>query len=378
MHSIKNRSATIMKRILFIGSIPPPITGQSLACEIFLHELRKKYIVHVININKNNLKSGKFENYRFLAILSLVYKSWKHARTSDAIYFTISESILGNLKDLFIFLVTWRILPKSAVHLHGGAGMKRLLANPRSPLRIINKFFLSRIGNVIVLGNRLKPIYNGVVDYKKIEIVQNFSEKEFSASSNEIDCKFSNFENLRILYLSNMIPEKGYIYLKNAVQNINNILNKKLYLDFAGNFITEEDKINFLNSISDDPYVNYHGVVHGEIKRQLLIRSHILALPTFYPYEGQPISILEAYAAGCAVLTTDHSGIFDIFTPTLNGWQVDKASQKSIESAIIYCLANKAEVKKVGQFNAASARENFSTERYNNELLNIMENLLRD
>ena len=183
---------------------------------------------------------------------------------------------------------------------------------------------------------------------------------------------------MRILYLSNMIPEKGYIYLKDAVQNLNSILDKKLYLDFAGNFITEEDKIKFLASISDDPYINYHGVVHGENKRQLLIRSHIFALPTFYPYEGQPISIIEAYAAGCAVLTTDHSGIFDIFTPALNGWQVDKASQKSVEAALAYCLANKAEVKKVGQFNAASAREKFTTERYNDELLSIMENLLHD
>ncbi len=366
-----------MKKILFIGAISPPVTGQSLACEVFIKELNKYHFVEIVNLSKNNFKSGKFEKSRLKEIFFLIYKIWRSARKSDAVYFTISESVLGNLKDLLIYFVTWKMLPKSAVHLHGGAGMKNILAGRFSLMRLINKFFLSRVGRVIVLGDRLKSIYNGIVDDEKILIVKNFAENRYVASERELNEKFRSFSKLRILYLSNMIPEKGYLHLRDAIKNLNLRHSDKIYLDFAGGFINQNDKELFLRSISEDPYINYHGVVHADVKRQLLIQSHILALPTFYPYEGQPISILEAYAAGCAVLTTDHSGIFDIFTPTLNGWEVDKDSQKSIETTITYCLGNITKVETAGRFNTKFARENFTTEKYNSELIKIMNILLQ-
>ena len=46
------------KVILFIGPVPPPITGQSLACEVFLEALQEKYQPIVIDINKSDFASG--------------------------------------------------------------------------------------------------------------------------------------------------------------------------------------------------------------------------------------------------------------------------------------------------------------------------------
>ena len=37
---------------------------------------------------------------------------------------------------------------------------------------------------------------------------------------------------------------------------------------------------------------------------------------------GQSISIVEAHASGYAVITSIHSGIFDIFTPGVNDYEV--------------------------------------------------------
>ena len=50
----------------------------------------------------------------------------------------------------------------------------------------------------------------------------------------------------------------------------------------------------------------------GEEKRKLLKECYIFALPTRYPNEGQPISILEAMGNGMFIITTDHAGIPDI------------------------------------------------------------------
>ena len=70
--------------------------------------------------------------------------------------------------------------------------------------------------------------------------------------------------------------------------------------------------------------------VEGEEKRNLLKQSHIFCLPTFHKFEGQPISILEAYASGCIVLTTANGGINEIFKNGTNGFLVnmDKPERK--------------------------------------------------
>ena len=58
-------------------------------------------------------------------------------------------------------------------------------------------------------------------------------------------------------------------------------------------------------------------------------------MPTYYSNEGQPISILEAYVNGCAVITTENTGgIKDIFKDSVNGKNCKIKNIESIYSAI--------------------------------------------
>lgn len=79
--------------------------------------------------------------------------------------------------------------------------------------------------------------------------------------------------------------------------------------------------------------VTYHGVVKGKKKKNLLLRNYVFCLPTYYPNEGQPISILEAMANGCAIVTTDHGGIKDIVSNSY-GVFVEKENSRSIAHGI--------------------------------------------
>ena len=47
-------------------------------------------------------------------------------------------------------------------------------------------------------------------------------------------------------------------------------------------------------------------------------------LPTRYPNEGQPISILEAMGNGMFIISTDHAGIPDIVEDGINGIVIPK------------------------------------------------------
>jgi glycosyltransferase involved in cell wall biosynthesis len=97
-----------------------------------------------------------------------------------------------------------------------------------------------------------------------------------------------------------------------------------------------------LNKIADNEELKYLGkFIDGVEKRKLYCESHIFCLPTYYPFEGQPISILEGYATGCAVITSNHSGIPFIFKDEKNGFMVEKKSVSSLTESLRKAILEK-------------------------------------
>lgn len=367
-------STTGKKRALFIGPLPPPVTGQSLACAVLLEALRSRFDVEVIDINKSDLNSGRVSWSRIADMLGVARRVRSAQRNADLVYFTITESLLGNLKDMLIYAACLPRLERLVIHLHGGAGMVRLLQG--RVLRLLNGWFLRRMGAVIVLGSRLAPIYKGLVLPERLKQVQNFAEDRFFLTDAEINAKHADHNKVRLLYLSNMIPEKGCLLIADALEALPADDRAQMQVDFAGAFPTPEAEATFRARIASLTGVAYHGTVHGDAKRQLLADAHIVCLPTYYPYEGQPICILEGYAAGCAVVTTDHSGILDVFTDGENGLLVEKRSVESLARALLELLTNRDELTRFGKTNAAYARRQFSVDRYNTDLLRILDTVV--
>jgi glycosyltransferase involved in cell wall biosynthesis len=362
-------------KILFIGTLPEPVTGQSLACQVLLDELRKRHEVEVINLSKAEFRQGVSSLARVRQICGVLWSVWRKRGACDAIYLTTSESLAGNLKDLLIYLLCWRRLPALAAHLHGGAGMREIMLGGRRTLRALNAFFVRRLGAMIVLGKRHVDLFAGVMAPERIRIVPNFAQDAFFTSPQDIDRKFARTEPLRLLFLSNLLPGKGHLELLEACLSLSPQQRARVELDFAGGFESPQQQQDFLRRMQGSPQVRYHGVVHGEEKRRLFAAAHVFCLPTYYPYEGQPISILEAYASGCAVITNDHSGIFDIFTPGVNGHGVVKRSVESLRSAIEQSLAQPQILHGMARTNHELALRSYRTTRFTDDVIAIIARL---
>jgi glycosyltransferase involved in cell wall biosynthesis len=358
--------------VLFVGPLPEPTTGQSLACKVLLDELLKKYPVEVVDLNKKEFLAGLMSLGRVGEVLGIAWRIWRRRRRCKAIYFTIAESLAGNLKDLLIYVACMPQLSKTVIHLHGGAGMRRILSNEHRILRWINHWFLRRLGGVIVLGRRHLPLYQGVVAPQRLHVVANFAQDYLFVDAAAVDRKFAATRPLRILFLSNLLPGKGHEELVSAYSALEPLEREAVKLDFAGSFESAEDQARFLASIAPWPGVKYHGSVGGERKRRMFANAHVFCLPTYYPYEGQPISILEAYASGCAVITTDHSGIFDTFTDGVNGWAVAKRSVDSLRRTLQRAVASSAELHAIAQANLDMASREYRTSVYTDRLNRIV------
>jgi glycosyltransferase involved in cell wall biosynthesis len=359
-------------KILFVGPLPEPITGQSLACQVFLDALRRRHEVVVVDTNRKTFRRGASLR-RIWEVFSFARQVQRKSRGCDAVYFTISQSVMGNLKDLAIYLACFRLLPRMAVHLHGGPGMRMLLSDRHPLLRRLNAFFLRRLGAVIVLGERHRSIFAGYVRAGKIHCVPNFAEDALFVMPDRTREKFSAAGPLRFLFLSNLNAGKGHTELLQAIALLPPTVRGAIAVDFAGGFESEADKATFLSDLRQVPEARYCGIVKGKDKQALFAAAHVFCLPTYYAYEGQPISILEAYASGCAVMTTDHSGIFDVFEPGVNGYVVEKRSPQSIATAIGMAVGNAVATRDMALANLAQAKDLYRVETYNANLCAIMD-----
>ena len=358
--------------VLFIGSLPEPITGQSLACQVFLDELRLHHDVEVVNTSKVGLKQGVDSLARVRGVLGILVAVWKVQRRAAVIYLAISESRAGNLKDLLIYLVCFRRLQRMVVHLHGGAGLRQILLGHRGAFRLANEFFCRRLGGAIVLGPRHMDVFANALPPERIHVVPNFAQDYLFIEPGEIHAKFAFAAPLRVLFLSNLIPGKGYLELLDAFLALSRAHQEGLRIDFAGGFEDDAQRAEFLQRIRLHPQLRYHGIVGGRAKCALFQEAHVFCLPTYYPYEGQPISILEAYAAGCAVITTDHSGIGDVFRDEENGWQVAKQSVPALATALVRAISDPQRLRAMALTNRETARREYRTVIYSDRLMRVI------
>lgn len=310
------------KRICLIAQFPPPIHGLSKAVDTLYRsdEMNRDYDLIKVDITNNK---------RFLSNYRAIAKT-----EADLFYFTISQSIGGNLRDLMILRLLNKQGKKCLIHLHGGYFRKLFDNDMRISQRKQNEKALKNICGAIVLGNSLKYIFDGLVDDSKIFVVPNCVDDDYLLSDAEIRTKINKTnECFHVLFLSNLIRSKGYdVVLKMAKEYKNNPRNKNIHFDFAGNFFEDNERNYFEKYVKEnklESIITYHGVVSGDKKRILLKNSTFFILPTNYPREGQPISILEAMGNGLVVLTTNHAGIPDVVKNVENGCMIPYSEELS-------------------------------------------------
>jgi glycosyltransferase involved in cell wall biosynthesis len=331
--------------ILFIAPLPPPIHGQAYVSDVLLTELKKKHNLKVINCTKKR-NAGKFYFFkRYFEVIDILYRVWKGRKRNNAVYITTSQSFLGNVKDLVVFMIFYNNLSKITIHLHGGA-IKKELWDKFPALFNLNKYFISKMNAVIISGESHRYIYSDIIEENKIFIVPNFAMNEMFVLKNDIISKFNIALTLKVLYVSGMRDKKGYLDLFCAYEQLPKLIQNQISIDFAGEFESNEEKGMFIQEIKRYKNLNYHGVISDFEKINLFKSAHIFCLPTKY-LEGQPISILEAYSSGCCVLTTNLGGISDIFEDGLNGFKLSANNSYSIMEKLEFCLSNLNVVREI-------------------------------
>ena len=356
--------------VLFLAPLPPPITGHSVAAKAVLDALRADHHVTVVDLGKGSQHDGAVTSSRVRAVASALHAVWAGQRNADAIYLTISESLFGNLKDLVIYALCAPRLDRLVVHLHGGS-IGRELFDIRPVIRWLNARALGRVRGVILSGASHLPIVDGMTPRERVHLIPNFADDALFIDSATIKSKFSDRSVLRVLYMSGMTPMKGYDVLASAYLKLPLEMQERMQISFAGKFESAELQRRFEQKIASVSGLVYHGLVDQETKAALFAQAHVFCLPTAFR-EGQPLSILEAYASGCAVVTTGQPGILDIFTPGVHGWAIQPESVPSAVEALRAVVRADDQLLAIALRNRAEADVRFRTRRFTDAVQQVL------
>jgi glycosyltransferase involved in cell wall biosynthesis len=358
------------RRVLFVAPLPPPITGMAAVSAAILGGLTDELDFSAFDFSKRSLAAGLSSVMPFFRNAWLLARITAARRRCSIAYLTLSQSWLGNLRDLAVLEITRR-LPQ-VVHIHSG-GYGALMGSLPRLLRRANRRALARVRCAIVLGDSLRGTLGNLVPPESVHAVANFAADELFLTDQAIEEKHRK-RPLNVLFLANLLPGKGHWELLRAAARLSAESNSRVRIHLAGATASREDSQRLEAALRAAPLVRYHGSVGGEARARLLAEAHVVCLPTYYAYEGQPLCILEAYASGCSVVTTSRAGIPDVFHDGHNGILVRERSVEDLFDAL-RCLEGEdpQALARVGLYNARQARRFYTTSRFAREVGRLLE-----
>ena len=114
-------------------------------------------------------------------------------------------------------------------------------------------------------------------------------------------------EPVQMVYAGKLSRAKGVPWLLRALASIDS---PDWHLHLVGGGSGEEKSECLELAARLGPRVTIHGAVSQNRLADIMQRSHLFVLPSFY--EGLPLVVLEALASGCRTVTTDLPGVADI------------------------------------------------------------------
>jgi glycosyltransferase involved in cell wall biosynthesis len=345
------------RKIILVGTLPPPVNGQSMAFKIIVDWLsNEKLPVKIVNIANRNILGEKRFSYLnriidyTLVAFQLVFFC---LQGKSIVYIQTSQSKMGFLRDKLIVSISKFFGAKVIGHLHGGNYNQ--FYEEQSPVfkRTIKKFLLD-FDKTIVLSSNLKPMFDfqPLMRHRIITVLNGVGEVNHLTKAKSIQ-DYSKENPLQLLYLSNLIESKGYLVFLDA---LNQLKQNGIFFEakFCGLFRAENDQssyespehaeADFLMRIEAYQLVDcvkYIGLVRGKEKEDLLKKAHFFVLPTAYTNEGQPLSIIEAMSFGCVVVSTNYRAIPEMITHGHDGLLIDKPQPDAIVECITACLNDK-------------------------------------
>jgi len=317
-----------MKNIYLAYIIPKSFSGQSAATELIIKGLSPNgYVFKILPLYAVE-RSGR---NKLFAFINLIIKSFQIVPvlfellkdSKPVLYINLGQGYASFARVLWWYSPI-RFFKKnlvSVISLHGSSFMNHKISNNITKLFV---HILKTAEIVTVLGQKQKQKLESFgIQSDKILIIRNACEIDVMPLSNKLaKQRLESNQTVNLLYLSLLVESKGFIEYLEAIESLALSETPKrikavlcgpiVRTTFCSRFTSKqamktwiEKKIDAINSISiENVNVEWINGAKGDEKSLLFNEAHIFVFPTYYPNEAQPLVLLEALSAGCAIITS--------------------------------------------------------------------------
>lgn len=213
------------------------------------------------------------------------------------------------------------------IQLHAGPFMDWYLGISIRKQNFIKKIF-KKSDRILVLGVYWEKQLEKLVDANKLEVLYNGS-----------DCPMENMYNVdgqNILYLGLLKKTKGIYDLLNAIEYVNDKLEKDIVLYLCG----KDEEGDLAQIISDkhlDDRIQMLGWISKEKRLELFKNTVICILPSYF--EALSMTVIESMCYGIPIITTSISTMPELIGDVIP--LVEPGDYKGIGNLLVELLSDK-------------------------------------
>lgn len=301
-------------RVVVVGQIPPPISGQFVAVGSILEELRGRAQFDLIHLPFRFAKEAGDHGVFRLRKLVEVVRIWGRAlaasggRRFDVVVYPIGGPSTASLFRDLLVLPLLRLLSRSLVlHFHAG-GHAEVWSRGINPLAWVTRAAYRRADLALVMTafNRRDPEKIGI---PRIKIVPHRIKDEFDPGLVR-----RNMASARFIYIGHIRAEKGFPELLEAFAEVA-ADEPDIYLDIAGEIVpplTEARLTSLIRERGLHRHVTLLGRVEGPTKNALFGGSSVLVFPTRAVSESFGLVLIEAMMWSLPVVASEWRGNRDV------------------------------------------------------------------
>jgi glycosyltransferase involved in cell wall biosynthesis len=369
--------------VLIVGPVPPPYHGPAISTQALLQHPLLNQRFHLVHLDTSDRRSlvnlGRVDWINIWLALKHAAEGVRHLAVNQPaiMLLGISQNTPAMLRDALLLLPAIGARCKLVIELNG-SNFRRYYEGTTWPLQILIRYLLRHSARVIVLGDRLRPIFAGLVaDERVVTIPNGVDGAPFARLRAQPAPRPAN--GFQVTYLSNLIETKGYEYVLQAAPLILERV-PNVHFTLAGSPVYEDNQSLAYQQAAIDglgDHVSFPSVVVGDVKCRLLLDSDVFVFPPIAP-EGQPLVLLEAMAAGLPIVTTDQGAILETVLDGVNGFIVPARDAVALAEKVILLLQDEALRRRMGQASRERFEAHYTLERWCKDIARVFQDVLAE
>jgi glycosyltransferase involved in cell wall biosynthesis len=366
-------------RILYFIQLPPPVHGVSVMNEIVYQSeyINKNFNKHLVEIKFSSQFSEirRYNLNKILKFFTIAFRLFAKLRKTkpDIVYFSLMSVGPGFVRDFLYIIIIKLFNPKIIFHLHNigiHKQSKNLLFKKMYKYVFSNSSIIHP--SAILLKKELENL--NLVNTKEI-IIPNTC---MPFSNSNINLQRNTNDIIRILFFSNLLPDKGLIVLLEAIKSVSE-KSQNFVLNVYGNYyrtkeVKRYEQFILNNNLSGKVFIK--GPCYDREKESVFCESDIFVFPSYFREECFPLVILEAMQAGLAIITSSIGAIPEIIEDGINGILVEPKDYLQLAEKIELLMNNEKLRNRIGNKARDKYLKQYSVEQFEIRMCNAFYNIL--